>query len=321
MAVDKSYARLGLFVVLGLVVILATGLFFIQRMRSREVIELVTYITENVSGLDISSPVRYRGVAVGRVSDLRCRSRRPHDRDRLRGVHRPAGVDRRERRQPPGAGRVRVFPNASSPGGRQPRDGRGLSLARRAREPAAANRTRLHANRPYMASMPSPLSEIQDRLPEVLERAEVTLQTLREIVGRIPDSLDRSDRFFTNVERIVRESQLPELSADSRKFFATTSTQIEADRVQPGRAGRRGGRAGQVRSKRRAPRSRPRTCRPPAARRATRWTRPAWRPTICVARCRRCVSRSSSCASSRGSWRNSPSRSSTARGRQRAKPK
>ena len=33
--------------------------------------ELVTYTQENVAGLDISSPVRYRGVAVGRVSNLR----------------------------------------------------------------------------------------------------------------------------------------------------------------------------------------------------------------------------------------------------------
>jgi hypothetical protein len=71
MAADKSYARLGLFVVLGVIVMLATGLFFIQQIRSREVITLVTYITENVSGLDISSPVRFRGVPIGRVSDLR----------------------------------------------------------------------------------------------------------------------------------------------------------------------------------------------------------------------------------------------------------
>ena len=71
MAVEKSYARLGLFVVVGLVVVLATALFFIQRLRSRAVIEMVTYTTENVSGLDISSPVRYRGVPIGRVSNIR----------------------------------------------------------------------------------------------------------------------------------------------------------------------------------------------------------------------------------------------------------
>jgi hypothetical protein len=55
---------------------------------------------------------------------------------------------------------------------------------------------------------------------------------MREIVSRMPDSLDRSDRFFTNVERIVRQSQLPELSTDLRKGFTITSTQIEQIRSE-----------------------------------------------------------------------------------------
>ena len=82
-------------------------------------------------------------------------------------------------------------------------------------------------NRTYVPSMPSPLATVQDRLPAVLERAEATLQILGEIVSRIPGSLDRSDRFFTNVEGIIKKSELPALSADSRKFFTTTSAQIE----------------------------------------------------------------------------------------------
>jgi hypothetical protein len=81
-------------------------------------------------------------------------------------------------------------------------------------------------DRPYVASMPSPLATVQDRLPAILERAEATLQTLREIVSRIPASLDRSDRFFTNVERIVRESNLPQMTADSRTFFTQTTAQM-----------------------------------------------------------------------------------------------
>ena len=70
MAVEKSYARLGVFIVVTLVVVLATAALFIQRWRSHEVIAMVTYTTENVAGLDISSPVRYRGVPVGRVTEL-----------------------------------------------------------------------------------------------------------------------------------------------------------------------------------------------------------------------------------------------------------
>jgi paraquat-inducible protein B len=228
MAVDKSYARLGGFIVIGLAVILATALLFIQRMRSREVMELVTYTQENVAGLDISSPVRYCGVAVGRVSDLQVE---PGGRtieidfelftDRLTSVGADvpnlqalasSGVLERMRAQVVGnpvTGEAYLF----------------LDLPENPPPPMTLGFT---PTRPYIPSMPTPLSEIRDRLPEVLERVEATMQVLRDLVHRMPDSLDRADRFFANVERIVRESELPALSADSRKFFSATSTQIEA---------------------------------------------------------------------------------------------
>ena len=82
-------------------------------------------------------------------------------------------------------------------------------------------------DKPYVPWVPTPLATVQDRLPEILERAETTLRALAEIVSRVPASLDRTDRFFTNVERIVQASHLPEWSADSRKFFSTTSEQID----------------------------------------------------------------------------------------------
>ena len=39
-------------------------------------------------------------------------------------------------------------------------------------------------NRPYVPSMPSMFATVQDRLPALLDRAEATLQTLREIVSQ-----------------------------------------------------------------------------------------------------------------------------------------
>ena len=78
----------------------------------------------------------------------------------------------------------------------------------------------------YVPSMPSPLSTLEEQLPTILAAAQQSLQTLREIVARVPASLDRSDRFFTNVERIRRESQLPELSASLRTFSTSTTTGI-----------------------------------------------------------------------------------------------
>ena len=228
MAVDKSYARLGLFLVIGLAVLLGTGLLFIQRMRSREVMEFVTYTQENVSGLDISSPVRYRGVAVGRVANLQVE---PGGRtieidfelftDRLTSV----GADVTNLQTLARSGvlermRAQVVGN--------PVTGEAYLFLDMPESPPPPMTLGFTPSRPYIPSMPTPMSEIRDRLPEVLERVEATMQVLRELVHRMPDSLDRADRFFSNVERIVRESDLPALSADSRRFFSTTGTQIEA---------------------------------------------------------------------------------------------
>jgi paraquat-inducible protein B len=227
MAVEKSYTSLGLFLVIAIVVILATGLLFIQRMRNGSIIELVTYSQENVTGLDISSPVRYRGVAVGRVSNLQVE---PGGRtieidfelfaDRLTTVG--ANVSNLQKLAETGVLerlRAQVVSN--------PVTGEAYLFLDMPENPPPPMTLGFTPSRPYIPSMPTPIGELRDRLPEVLEGVRETLQVLREIVARMPESLDRADRFFTNVERIVRESELPALSADSRKFFSTTSAQIE----------------------------------------------------------------------------------------------
>ena len=228
MTVEKSYARLGLFVVIVIVVILATGLLFIQRMRSREVIELVTYTQENVS-VSTSEPVRYRGVAVGRVSNLQVE---PGGRtieiefELFTGRLTTVGANVTNLQDLARSGvfferlRAQVVGN--------PVTGEAYLFLDMPETPPPPMTLGFTPSRPYIPSMPTPIAELRDRLPEVLERVEATLEVLRDIVARIPDSLDRADRFFTNVERIVRESELPALSADSRKFFSTTSAQIDA---------------------------------------------------------------------------------------------
>lgn len=226
MAVERSYARLGFFIVVGLVVVLATALLFIQRMRSREVLELVTYVRENVSGLDVSSPVRFRGVPLGRVSGIRVD---PGGntievsfevfRDRLVSI----GADVENIEQ---LAAQAVFPKMRAQVVGNPVTGEAYLLLDVPADPPPPIALSFTPSKPYVASMPSPLSAARDCLPQVLERAEVTLETVRQIVARIPDSLDRSDRFFTNVERIFTESDLPRLSADSRAFFATSGTQL-----------------------------------------------------------------------------------------------
>ncbi|HYI92342.1 MAG TPA: MlaD family protein [Bryobacteraceae bacterium] len=226
MAAEKSYARLGLFLVVGMIVILATALFFIQRMRSRDVISAVTYTRENVSGLEVSSPVRYRGVSVGRITDVRVDPRSNSIEvifeiflDRLVTVG--ANVERIQEAASGG-----LFEKLRSQIVRNPVTGESYLLLDRPEEAPPPIELGFTPDRAYVPSMPTMLSKVEDRLPEVLERAAATLQTLREIVAKAPATLDRTERFFTNIEKVLQESDIPALSADSRKFLTTTSTQL-----------------------------------------------------------------------------------------------
>lgn len=233
MPVEKSYARLGVFIFLALMVVLVTAVFFIQRLKSRPAIAMVTYTTENVFGLDVSSAVRLRGVPVGRVTDIRVDPKGNKVEidfevflDRLSNI----GLDIKALRQ---ITDVRgVFPHLRAQLMGNPMTGEAYLLLDQPQNPPPSMELGFTPSKPYVPSVPSPLGMVQDRLPVLLEQANTTLQTLREIVARMPASLDRSDRFFTNVDRIMHESQLPALSSDSRKFFATTSAQIEQIRSE-----------------------------------------------------------------------------------------
>ena len=86
----RATRGLGLFVVVVvLTVVLATAVLLRPaREEPQAVIEMVTYTTDNVSGLDVSSPVRYRGVPVGQVTDVRVDPRGNTGRSGFRGVPR-----------------------------------------------------------------------------------------------------------------------------------------------------------------------------------------------------------------------------------------
>ena len=233
MPAEKSYARLGLFIVVTLLVVLVTEVFFIQQLKNRAAIDMVTYTTENVFGLDVSSVVRFRGVPVGRITGIRVDPKGTMVEidfevflDRLSTI----GLNvRRIRTISDIAG---VFPKARAHVMGNPMTGEAYLLIDQPQNPPPPLELGFKPSRPYIPSMPSMFARVQDQLPALLDRADATLQTLSEIIARMPDSFDRSDRFFTHVERIIDESHLPTLSADSRKFFTTTSAQIEQIRSE-----------------------------------------------------------------------------------------
>ena len=64
------YLRVGALVVAGLVLVVGFILFFTANRFGTGSVTYKTYVRESVQGLEVGAPVRYRGVAVGRVSEI-----------------------------------------------------------------------------------------------------------------------------------------------------------------------------------------------------------------------------------------------------------
>ena len=70
MAQKTNHWKLGLFVVTGLLLGVATVFWLGLRRLNRDAIPAVTYFDESVQGLDVGSPVKFRGVTLGTVSEI-----------------------------------------------------------------------------------------------------------------------------------------------------------------------------------------------------------------------------------------------------------
>jgi phospholipid/cholesterol/gamma-HCH transport system substrate-binding protein/paraquat-inducible protein B len=70
MSAEARYLRVGIFVFLGAAAIAATALVLAGRSLFAERVSFETYFDESVQGLEVGSPVKLRGVAIGRVSEI-----------------------------------------------------------------------------------------------------------------------------------------------------------------------------------------------------------------------------------------------------------
>jgi len=70
MSDERRYYRLGLFVIFGVVLAVATLVVFGSGLLSPPGPMLETYIDESVQGLDVGAPLKYRGVKIGRVEQI-----------------------------------------------------------------------------------------------------------------------------------------------------------------------------------------------------------------------------------------------------------
>ena len=70
MAVATNRWKLGLFVIVGSAVAFAALVLFGAHNFSKKTVDFVSFFDESVQGLEVGSPVKFRGVTVGRVSAI-----------------------------------------------------------------------------------------------------------------------------------------------------------------------------------------------------------------------------------------------------------
>lgn len=70
MSAPTNRWKLGFFVLVGTAFLLSATMFFGARSLRKETVEYKSYLDESVTGLDLGSPVRFRGVAIGNVSEI-----------------------------------------------------------------------------------------------------------------------------------------------------------------------------------------------------------------------------------------------------------
>jgi paraquat-inducible protein B len=78
MSTPVNHWKLGLFVVVGLGAAVGAVTFFGERSFRKETVSYETFFDESVQGLEVGSPVKYRGVTIGSVVDINVAVDRRH---------------------------------------------------------------------------------------------------------------------------------------------------------------------------------------------------------------------------------------------------
>jgi phospholipid/cholesterol/gamma-HCH transport system substrate-binding protein len=70
MAAPTNHYKLGLFVLLGIAAVIAVAVGLGAQSMRKETVSYHTYFNESVQGLDVGSPVKFRGVTIGHVAAI-----------------------------------------------------------------------------------------------------------------------------------------------------------------------------------------------------------------------------------------------------------
>jgi len=234
-----NHWKLGLFVLLAVVALLGALFWLGARRFHRESFAAVSYFDESVQGLDVGSPVKFRGVTVGTVAEITIAPDRRHVQV-TSNIYLDALVRLGLRTRAPRSDEEVIDPRV-----RVQLASAGITGVRFIQtdffDPERYPPPRLPFEPPwnYVPSAPSTLKNVEEaavetinRLPMLADRAKDTLADMRKTLGsidRLAASLQAEDGSFNRALQELRAAAARvDKAIDEAKLGATTASMRDA---------------------------------------------------------------------------------------------
>ncbi len=217
MARHKDYSRLGFFLILSILLVTATMLFFLSKNNRGQRIPLVTFFEEPVTGLDAGATILLKGVKVGQVGKIAIDAESGYVRVELDiddhalrgiGVFSPEDLEQRIRN-----GTVVIPENLRVKILRNPLVGTARLLIDTYANPPKPLALGRKPKRAYIASIPSPESSF--------------FTSLEKVTVQVPAMLDQTNAILARIDKVLGRAKLDVLIDESIDLVQSSREQIE----------------------------------------------------------------------------------------------
>jgi len=217
MTASRDYSKLGFFLVLSILLVTATVLFFLSKNGQGQRIPLVTFFEEPVTGLDTGATILLKGVKVGQVGEIQIDPDSGYVRVDLEIDNRAligAGVfSRPDMRDRIKDGTFTVPENLRIKILRNPIVGTAQLLIDTPANPPKPLPLGRVPERPYIASMPSPESSF--------------FTSLEKVTVQVPEMLDRTNKILARIDQTLHATHVEVLVDESIDLVRSSRQQIE----------------------------------------------------------------------------------------------
>ncbi len=230
---DARYFRIGVFIIVGLLLLAGGLVIFGLGQIFKEKISLETYVDSTVQGIEVGSPVKFRGVTVGRVSNIGFLFTEYPEVDRTSVVNYVVILMEIDKEIFPGMFDVEDFQELLDRGIKaglraqiEPQGITGLNyieinyLDPSRFAPIKINWQPRHYFLPYA---PGEITNMLDSLNRIMREIENL---------NIKGISDSTEELLANLNKVVTGAQIDKLSTDAQKLFQDVSRAIDEAQVK-----------------------------------------------------------------------------------------